>query len=123
MSNWNTNGRHYRGFPTTVRRQAKADLPPWCNHCGADDQPLQLDHIINAASGGPDTIDNAQWLCHPCHDQKTRHEQAQGRTRHAQQARHPNQPHPGLLPPSNTHSSPNLPPGGTPPPHPPDRRR
>ncbi|WNM74504.1 HNH endonuclease [Gordonia phage Birdsong] len=97
MTNWANNGRHYRGFPTTIRRQAQRDLPPWCNKCGADNVSLELDHIINAASGGTDTIDNAQWLCRSCHDQKTRHERAQGRQRRTQQARHPREPHPGLL--------------------------
>ncbi|WP_429913192.1 HNH endonuclease [Gordonia alkanivorans] len=96
MNNWNNNGRYHGGFPPAVRRQAQTELPPWCNTCGAEDEPLQLDHIVNKASGGTDTIDNAQWLCDPCHDRKTRQERTQGRKRQAQTARHPRESHPGL---------------------------
>lgn len=80
-SNWNNNGRYHGGFPPSVRRQAERELPKRCAHCGATNVRLWLDHIVNSAAGGPDIIDNAQWLCTPCHDTKTKKEQRAGRNR------------------------------------------
>ena len=97
MSNWNRDGRYHGGFPAAVQRQAKRKLPKCCAHCGATDVRLWLDHIVNAASGGPDTIDNAQWLCTDCHDTKTAAERASGQHRRANRGRHPAQAHPGLI--------------------------
>ena len=37
------------------------------------------DHIINQAEGGDDSPSNLQWLCKPCHDEKTAKEAARGR--------------------------------------------
>jgi len=79
MSNWNNGGRYHGGFSASVHRQAERELEPNCADCGATDCRLWLDHIVNAAAGGPDTIDNAQWLCTQCHDRKTRAESTHGR--------------------------------------------
>ncbi|NRA15207.1 MAG: HNH endonuclease [Oceanospirillaceae bacterium] len=37
------------------------------------------DHIINKAEGGDDSEPNLQWLCKPCHDEKTAKESARGK--------------------------------------------
>lgn len=93
-SNWNNNGRYHGGFPAAVKKRAEQELPKVCAHCGATHSPLWLDHTIPAAEGGPDTINNAQWLCTPCHDTKTKAEAARGRARHGRNR--PPEQHPGL---------------------------
>ncbi len=45
-----------------------------CQHCGRVGGQLELDHIINLASGGTDNKDNLQILCQSCHKQKTQAE-------------------------------------------------
>lgn len=45
------------------------------------DVHLEFDHRIPVAEGGEDTIDNAQWLCSPCHKPKTQAEAKRGRAR------------------------------------------
>lgn len=97
MSNWNNAGRYHGGFPPSVYRQAERDLPKHCTHCGDNRHRLWLDHIVSVAEGGPDTIDNAQWLCGPCHDTKTRAEANRGRARRTARGRAPIEHHPGLL--------------------------
>ncbi|WP_422723079.1 HNH endonuclease [Gordonia malaquae] len=97
MSNWGHGGRDYRGFPTSVITLARHVLPYQCDACGQDDTPLELDHIHNHAEGGTDTIDNARWLCGPCHAIKTKAEAARGRARRAARGRRPAENHPGLL--------------------------
>lgn len=94
MSNWNNNGRR-AVFPESVRRQARRELPQHCAQCGHTGH-LWLDHIIPVAEGGPDTIDNAQWLCTDCHDIKTAAERARGQQRRVNRGRHPAESHPGL---------------------------
>ena len=42
---------------------------------------LIQDHIIGLAAGGLDVVGNYQWLCQPCHTEKTKAEQAAGRAR------------------------------------------
>lgn len=100
MSNWNHAGRYHGGFPTSVHREAQRTLPKVCAHCGTEHGPFKLDHIINKASNphAPwiDTIQNAQWLCDPCHDTKTKTEAAVGRRARQARGRHPTERHPGL---------------------------
>lgn len=96
MNNWNRGGRYHGGFPTHVKKQAERELPKRCNNCGATGCRLWLDHRIPAAEGGPNTIDNAQWLCTPCHTPKTQAEATRGRARRAALAKRPPEPHPGL---------------------------
>jgi HNH endonuclease len=45
------------------------------------DVKLIQDHIIGLAAGGLDVVGNYQWLCQPCHAEKTKAEQAAGRAR------------------------------------------
>lgn len=37
----------------------------------------QVDHKVPLSRGGSDDDYNLQWLCHPCHDAKTKREQKQ----------------------------------------------
>lgn len=68
-----------------------------CTQCGADGRQvrLDLDHRLNVARGGTDTLDNARLLCRPCHQPKTQAEARAGIA--AKQARLtlPDEPHPG----------------------------
>lgn len=100
MSNWNNAGRYHGGFPPSVHRQAKRNLDNHCAQCGDNQCRLWLDHIVPAAEGGTDTIDNAQWLCTPCHDLKTKAEAARGRARHNARGKASTEHHPGLLDPT-----------------------
>lgn len=36
------------------------------------------DHIVPLEEGGTDTVENTQPLCHPCSDEKTKHESQRG---------------------------------------------
>jgi len=48
-----------------------------CSRCGFTDKTgkeLQVDHILPSERGGPNTIENLQVLCIPCHAEKTRAE-------------------------------------------------
>ena len=42
---------------------------------------LLQDHRVNLAAGGIDCVANMQWLCQPCHSEKTKAEAAAGRAR------------------------------------------
>ncbi|MGX9297733.1 HNH endonuclease [Tsukamurella paurometabola] len=106
MSRWNDGGRYHGGFPTSVRREARRTLPMRCARCGADNAPLELDHIVNAAAGGTNDLTNAQWLCTDCHAAKTKTEALHGATARRARLRLPVEPHPGLAPrPTNTPSN------------------
>lgn len=56
----------------------------------------ELDHVIPLAEGGPDTDENTQAACSPCHKAKSRREAIRGRRRQAATAYHPREPHPGI---------------------------
>lgn len=50
---------------------------PLCVAClrkGKTARATDVDHIVPRRSGGADTLDNLQALCHSCHSQKTRAE-------------------------------------------------
>ena len=63
-----------------LRARAARELPLICSNCR---KPLdltarrctpnaaELDHIVSAAAGGPETIENVQWMCHPCNRRKS----------------------------------------------------
>ena len=64
--------------------------PPRCYYPGTD-----VDHIINVANGGTDTLDNLQLLCVWHHKQKTQAEARANRTPRTE--RHPGEKHPGII--------------------------
>ena len=53
----------------SLRTQAFKMYGKTCNYCG--DIGNEVDHIIELAAGGENTIDNLQILCKPCHKAKT----------------------------------------------------
>lgn len=56
----------------------------------------EVDHIVNHANGGTDTLDNAASICPAHHLAKTLKEAAEGRRRQAARAKAPREPHPGI---------------------------
>lgn len=53
----------------SLRAQAFRMYGKTCNYCG--DVGNEVDHVIELAAGGDDSIDNVQVLCSPCHKVKT----------------------------------------------------
>jgi 5-methylcytosine-specific restriction protein A len=79
-----------------LRRQAQRAIPRRCAWCGSADR-LELDHTVNLAAGGTDTLDNVQWLCTDCHRVKTQQERTAGiREFHTKRYRDV-EAHPGML--------------------------
>jgi len=102
--NWGQGNRPKRN--STVRAQHRRRCPPrFCAQCGASGPGVKLiqDHVIGLAAGGLDVPANYQWLCQPCHTEKTKAEQAAGRaraiaTRGSVSKRYRDlEPHPGRL--------------------------
>jgi 5-methylcytosine-specific restriction endonuclease McrA len=63
---------HSQGTTTEWRNLRAACFRVWgkmCLMCG--DRATDVDHIIELAAGGTNTIDNVQPLCKPCHRAKT----------------------------------------------------
>lgn len=68
----------------SLRAQAFRMYGKTCNYCG--DIGLEVDHVIELAAGGDDSIENLQVLCKECHKKKTsafnsKRLKAQGSTR------------------------------------------
>jgi 5-methylcytosine-specific restriction endonuclease McrA len=53
----------------SLRAQAFRMYGKTCNYCG--DVGNEVDHVIELASGGEDSIENLQVLCNQCHKVKT----------------------------------------------------
>lgn len=70
------------------RCQAERHAPE-CNGIGTD-----CDHIVQ---GDNHSLDNLQWLSHPCHKAKTERENAERNHMKAQQRLHPRERQPGLI--------------------------
>jgi len=54
-----------------------------CADCGVRiraGSKWERDHIISLENGGPDTDENCQLLCKPCHDKKYPHDRAEAAT-------------------------------------------
>lgn len=63
---------HSQGTTTEWRNLRAACFRVWgraCLMCG--DRATDVDHIIELAAGGTNTIDNVQPLCKSCHQAKT----------------------------------------------------
>lgn len=58
--NWSTSIREY------VKEREKKDI---CIYCGKK-TALTLEHILPRSRGGPDTTDNAVFVCRPCNSSK-----------------------------------------------------
>lgn len=54
-----------------------------------------LDHVVATAFGGPDTDDNSQAACEPCHKEKTAEEAREGIRRRRLNKRPVDTRHPG----------------------------
>lgn len=71
----------YHGYEwKKLRREAKRELDYRCQQCGST-ECLELDHIVNRARGGADTLENVQWLCRDCHRVKSSREASERRGR------------------------------------------
>ena len=53
----------------SLRTQAFKMYGKTCNYCG--DVGNEVDHVIELAAGGDNSIENLQVLCSPCHKAKT----------------------------------------------------
>jgi len=51
-----------------------------CRRQGRVTPGQDVDHIVNKAQGGTDALDNLQYLCGPCHKEKTAQESNASRT-------------------------------------------
>ena len=60
---------------TAMRNQVLRDHNHQCAYCGSP--ATQIDHAIPVHLGGITHPDNLQPICDPCHDAKSRREQAQ----------------------------------------------
>lgn len=63
-----------RGRTNQRRRKRLLSANPLCVHCeqrGDVTVATEVDHIIALTNGGPDTDENCQGLCGPCHERKT----------------------------------------------------
>jgi 5-methylcytosine-specific restriction endonuclease McrA len=67
----------YRGFAGVsskrrkrVRAKLLARANHACQHCGAKNVPLTIDHIVPRSKGGSHVQTNLQVLCEPCNQAK-----------------------------------------------------
>ena len=87
-----------RSFPYQMRTKILA-RDPICVTCGINPSVI-ADHKTSHADClrlgiEPDTLDNGQGMCQPCHDTKTKQEQRAGRARRSN--KRPAPLHPGLV--------------------------
>lgn len=86
--NWHHRGnRHERGYGSKwdkIRKQVMVRDDHQCQEClrqGIYTKADEVDHIIPKHLGGPDSYDNLEAICKPCHAEKTSREAAEGRSR------------------------------------------
>ncbi len=88
-----SSSRRTSPLPKNWAKLRHRTLVAYGGRCALCDQSArQVDHIVPAAEGGSDELDNLQALCDPCHNRKTAQEA--NRARHAKP---PAAPHPGML--------------------------
>ena len=92
---WPTGTNRPHVSPSTRRRILKRD-DYTCQHCGAIDTPLEVDHIDNTRGFGYDEDNNMQALCVACHKRKTQQEAATARATRRARRKLPTGQHPGL---------------------------
>lgn len=66
--------KRIRGREVQARRQRLFERQPLCVRCleqGLIRVATIADHVVALINGGPDSEDNLQPLCKPCHDRKT----------------------------------------------------
>jgi len=99
-TNWNSSNRGSRLPDDWPERRAKVrgrahglcqakQHVPECDGIGTD-----CDHII---AGDDHSLDNLQWLSHPCHKAKTERENAERNAKRKRMRKHPEERFPGLL--------------------------
>ena len=99
-TNWNSSDRRsrlpddwgWRRQQVRMRAHGRCQAEhhvPECDGIGTD-----CDHII---AGDNHSLDNLQWLSHPCHKAKMERENAERNTRRAHTRKHPRERFPGLL--------------------------
>lgn len=71
-------GRPWRRIRQRVLERDKGLCQP-CLVQGKYTPAIEVDHVINIASGGTDSDDNLQAICDPCHKAKTQAEARRGR--------------------------------------------
>jgi 5-methylcytosine-specific restriction protein A len=73
-------GRPWRRLRESIlQRDQHLCLP--CKAKGRYTQADEVDHVVPEAEGGTDDRSNLQSICKPCHDEKTKAEQARGAAR------------------------------------------
>lgn len=82
---WANSGKGRGGRPWRRKRDiVKANADGLCVLCrlkGIVSTGSVCDHIAPEAEGGSSDISNLQWLCVPCHDEKTAKESKRGVSR------------------------------------------
>ncbi len=63
-----------------LRRQVRADAGRRCGYCRSSEvltgMPLEIEHIVPEAAGGPTVRENLWLACHRCNEYKGDHTQA-----------------------------------------------
>jgi hypothetical protein len=98
-SKWEDKGgtprlRGRRGVEQRRRRLAREPICRECSKAGRVTPSAEVDHITPLSLGGPDTDDNVQCLCVPCHAIKSAMED----TSHAAASNHPDWLKPSAIP-------------------------
>jgi hypothetical protein len=79
--------RHFkrwtRNVPVAIRNALELGPPPEfdgvkCTDCGNRFRN-ERDHVEPRSAGGPSAINNLEWRCDPCHEEKTRRDRAAGK--------------------------------------------
>ncbi|WP_422822410.1 HNH endonuclease [Vreelandella populi] len=71
-------GRPWRRKRQQILRRDKGLCQP-CLKQGFFTPAVEVDHVVNIASGGTNSDDNLQAICEPCHKAKTLEEARRGR--------------------------------------------